>query len=122
MEIAKDPTIRRIIEERKTYKPTYKSNKADKRDRFFEKPQKGRTLIPPRILTIITNSGNDLQWKVDALNKRERHYERVVKAQRTKKYPIWSICSICGKVIVMLYFSKCSTRCDACKYTRLDTV
>ncbi len=111
MEKAKDPTIRKLVAEHRNYTPTYKKYKGD----WFERPRRGKTLIPPRILILISNSGNTLQWKVDTLNKRERHYEKVIRANRGRRYPFWKICDYCCENLAIIERYNRRHRCAECK-------
>jgi hypothetical protein len=111
MEKVNDPTIRRLVEEHKHYKPTYKTYNGDR----YERPRRGKTLIPPRILIMISNSGNSLQWKVDTLNKRERHYEKVVRAHVNRKYPFWTMCDRCFNNLAIVERYNARHRCVDCK-------
>jgi len=105
MKKIKSPLIKQLIEEYD--KPVeYKG----KKEQYYEKPKRGGSLIPPRILLTIIRSGNSLEWKAEALNERERHYERVVKTDKNRKYPIWKVCK-CGKELVIQRQTNYTTRC-----------
>jgi rubrerythrin len=107
-----DTTIARIVKEHESYVPTYHTYYGNK----YEVARRGESLIPPRILLEIDETANSLEWKAEDLNKRERRYEEVIKAMKSRKYPIWHVCKVCGNNLVLQSKSRDRIRCDDCKW------
>jgi hypothetical protein len=114
MQRIKDKTIKRLVKEHLTYKPTYRTIGG----LLYERAPRNSSLVPPRIMRYITNSGNTLEWKVKQLNERELHYRKVIKAQSSKIYPYWDICEVCNKYVALITSKKCNPRCVECKFSR----
>lgn len=117
----KEPTIKGVIKDLKRYyKPEYEYKRCGNKYEPYEKPQDGFTLIPPRILLLIANSGNSLQWKIDTLNEREKAYRRLLRASEKRIYPLWVICAKCKKMIAIEFRGGRKTRCYRCNERRFD--
>ncbi len=114
MRTTNDPTIKKIVEDYEDYVPSYKKYRGEK----YEKARRGKTLIPPRILVLISNTANSLEWKAKDLNERERRYEQILRANSNRIYPIWYVCGVCKKHLALLETSKKVPKCEDCKWMR----
>ena len=106
-----DCTIEKILEDLKFYKPKYRYIAG----LTYEAPSAKQTLIPKRILLVIQKTGN-LKWKIETLNEREQHYNKVVRLKRA--YPMWIECTECHSNTAFLTRKRDLRLCEECKNVR----